>query len=60
MFTREQSQAIADIIYWQTIARDPDKIDKLSFIEQMCQLLKADNPCFDSDKFKEACDHPAK
>lgn len=32
-----------------------DIIHKYKFLESLCDILKADNPLFQSDKFKELC-----
>jgi Cdc6-like AAA superfamily ATPase len=58
MMTRKHHRQIAEIIRDRREEADDFGITGLfdAMILDFCVLLERDNPRFDSDKFKEACD----
>ena len=44
--------------YWllaNALAKEPNSGAKCELVLKLCELLKADNPKFDTDKFIDAC-----
>ncbi len=53
--TKKDYIKLANIIDKHTSVTEPDRITRQSFINALCDVLKADNPRFDADRFIKAC-----
>ena len=53
--TKKDYVLIAQAIKGGTVYHDEGYINKISFVNDLCEKLKADNPSFDSKRFLTAC-----